>query len=62
MTAYEIAAWILVKLEWAILFGSRARGTERPDSDVDIAISTTQPLSPADEDALWSGGPLPRNR
>ena len=25
----------------AVLFGSRARGTERPDSDVDIAIELT---------------------
>jgi predicted nucleotidyltransferase len=39
-------------VQWAILFGSHARGTARPDSDVDIAISTTAPLSPAEEDAL----------
>ncbi len=28
----------------AILFGSRARGTHQPDSDIDIAIITAEPL------------------
>ena len=37
----------------AILFGSRARGRARPDSDVDIAILPVNPaLSLADESAL----------
>ena len=29
----------------AILFGSRARGTHRPDSDIDIAIITAEPVA-----------------
>ncbi len=29
----------------AILFGSRARGTHRRDSDIDVAIITTEPLT-----------------
>ena len=31
----------------AILFGSRAAGTARPDSDIDIALLADEPLSPA---------------
>ncbi len=31
-----------------VLFGSRARGTARPDSDVDLMIEMETPLSPAD--------------
>jgi len=30
----------------ALLFGSRARGTERPDSDVDIAVELTAGAAP----------------
>ena len=32
----------------AVLFGSRARGTHRPDSDIDIAIITTDPVAEDD--------------
>jgi len=32
------------------LFGSRAKGTHKPDSDIDIAI---EPLIPFKEDWLW---------
>jgi predicted nucleotidyltransferase len=39
-------------LGFAILFGSRARGSARPDSDVDIAISPTRALSISEENAL----------
>ena len=39
-------------LRWAILFGSVARGTSRPDSDVDIAIDPASKLSDAEETAL----------
>jgi predicted nucleotidyltransferase len=37
------------RLRLAILFGSRARGTARPDSDVDVAVRPAQPLSLAEE-------------
>lgn len=39
-------------MRFAILFGSRARGTARPDSDVDVAISPAGELSLSDEHAL----------
>ena len=32
----------------AVLFGSRARGTHRPDSDIDIAIITADPVAESD--------------
>ncbi len=32
--------------EVIILFGSRARGNARPDSDVDLLVIETQPFSP----------------
>lgn len=32
--------------EAIILFGSRARGDARPDSDVDLLVVETEPLSP----------------
>lgn len=40
------------RLRFAILFGSRARGNARGDSDVDLAIAPEQPLSEAQESAL----------
>jgi predicted nucleotidyltransferase len=40
-------------LQLAILFGSRARGTARPDSDIDLAILPVEPaLSLRDESLL----------
>lgn len=35
----------------AVLFGSRARGTHRPDSDIDIAIITAEAVAEDDRDA-----------
>ena len=35
----------------AVLFGSRARGTHRPDSDIDIAIITTEAVAEDARDA-----------
>lgn len=35
-----------VSPETIILFGSRARGDSRPDSDVDLLIVETEPFSP----------------
>jgi predicted nucleotidyltransferase len=40
------------KLRFAILFGSHARGTARPDSDVDIAIASVDELTPRQEASL----------
>ncbi|MBC8067251.1 MAG: nucleotidyltransferase domain-containing protein [Deltaproteobacteria bacterium] len=39
-------------LRFAILFGSQARGTARPDSDFDIAIAPARALTLAEENAL----------
>ena len=39
-------------LEQAILFGSRARGTHRPDSDADVALVLKPPVEPAPSTAL----------
>lgn len=39
-------------LRFAILFGSQARGTARPDSDVDVAFVPVEPLTLAQEHAL----------
>lgn len=36
------------QIELAVLFGSFARGQQRPDSDIDIAVSAQRPLT-ADE-------------
>lgn len=40
------------RLRIAILFGSTARGTARPDSDVDVAIWPEPDFSPVEESAL----------
>lgn len=39
-------------IEVAVLYGSCARGTQRADSDVDIAVAAAQPLSPDERVAL----------
>ena len=33
---------------WAYLFGSRARGTARPDSDADVAVVLSPDVAPTD--------------
>lgn len=43
---------MIPRLGLAILFGSRARGNARPDSDVDVAISADPPLSGREESEL----------
>lgn len=40
------------RLKFAILFGSQARCTARPDSDIDIAIASTAELSSQEEGQL----------
>ena len=37
------------------LFGSRAKGTERPDSDYDLLIVVSQDFSLQDKDKLYDG-------
>jgi len=39
-------------IDLAILFGSLATGTARPDSDLDLAVAGTVPLSPTTKSAL----------
>lgn len=34
------------RIAYAVLFGSATRESQRPDSDVDVAIETTEPLEP----------------
>ena len=49
----------MVHAAW--LFGSRARGTERPDSDIDVAvlIDDARAATPARlKDAIWHLGPV----
>jgi len=41
------------KIESAYLFGSRARGTERPDSDYDLLLVVGQDFSLSEKDALY---------
>jgi predicted nucleotidyltransferase len=41
------------KIEAAYLFGSRARGTERPDSDYDLLLVVGQDFSLSEKDALY---------
>ena len=50
MSVAEITRKIVPVLEaygvsYAGIFGSTARGDERPDSDVDILVTTTKPVS-----------------
>jgi len=39
-------------IDLAILFGSLAAGTARPDSDLDLAVAGAAPLSPVEKRAL----------
>lgn len=44
------------QLDLIVLFGSYARGTARPDSDMDVAVRTTRPdyaQRDPDAEALW---------
>ena len=41
------------KFHAAYLFGSRARGTERPDSDYDLLLVVREEFSLAEKDALY---------
>jgi len=41
-------------LRLVVLFGSAARGQSRPDSDVDLGVLTTRPLSVVKRNRLWS--------
>ena len=41
------------KIKKIYLFGSRARGTERPDSDYDLLLVVRQDFSLADKDKLY---------
>ena len=43
------------KIKASYLFGSRARGTERPDSDYDLLLVVTQDFSLSDKDKLYDG-------
>lgn len=40
------------EIELAIVFGSRARGSARLESDLDLAVAAATPLSPAQKRAL----------
>ncbi len=41
------------KIQAAYLFGSRARGTERPDSDYDLLLVVREDFSLSDKDLLY---------
>jgi len=41
------------KIQAVYLFGSRARGTERPDSDYDLLLVVTRNFSLSDRDKLY---------
>lgn len=41
------------KIERVFLFGSRARGDERPDSDYDLLLVVTEDFSRSDKDHLY---------
>ncbi len=43
------------RIRYALVFGSRARGNARPDSDLDVAVSVSEPL-----DALEVGDLIAR--
>ena len=41
------------KIQAVYLFGSRARGTERPDSDYDLLLEVGEDFSLSEKDALY---------
>ena len=43
------------KIQRVYLFGSRARGTERPDSDYDLLLVVREDFSLSDKDKLYDG-------
>lgn len=49
-------------LERIVLFGSRARGDHRPDSDVDLFVELESPLRPAERKRLIRSAFGPRTR
>ncbi len=53
--AIERAAAILHErhpVEHIILFGSKARGDDDPESDIDLLVLTPRPVSPAEQDRI----------
>ena len=49
----EKAESVRQKIEAVYLFGSRARGTERPDSDYDLLLVVREDFSLAEKDSLY---------
>lgn len=49
----EKAGKVKQKIQTVYLFGSRARGTERPDSDYDLLLVVRDNFSLSDKDALY---------
>lgn len=49
----EKAGPVKRKIQAAYLFGSRARGTERPDSDYDLLLVVRDDFSLSEKDALY---------
>jgi uncharacterized protein len=49
-----------VRVHEIILFGSRARGDAKPDSDMDVLVVLDEPITPAVRDAVsdcaWKAG------
>ncbi len=53
--AVEAASEILHRqfpVERVILFGSKARGDDDPESDIDLLVLTTRPVSAADKERM----------
>lgn len=49
----DVVTPIRRKIQTTYLFGSRARGAARPDSDYDLLLVVTDDFSLADKDALY---------
>jgi len=49
----EKAGRVRQKIQAVYLFGSRARGTERPDSDYDLLLVVREGFSLSEKDALY---------